>query len=178
LGFIETAMVQERTLPALIAIAQLGVDLAVDDFGTGYSSLSYLKRFPPLKIDQSFVHDLETDRATLRWSGRSSPWPGACDCALSPKAWNPAHNARCCRDTAVKNFRDVSSARRWRPRSSRRSAVEPLFATAQSLGFRRARDNEHKGEHLPTISRKVDEVPASNLVSSCMLIYIKNIYLL
>jgi diguanylate cyclase (GGDEF)-like protein/PAS domain S-box-containing protein len=53
-----------RAVSVLRRLKALGVRIAMDDFGTGYSSLSYLQSFPfdKIKIDQSFISDLEHNR--------------------------------------------------------------------------------------------------------------------
>ncbi|MCW6507040.1 sensor domain-containing protein [Lichenifustis flavocetrariae] len=48
---------------ALRRLHTQGVSIALDDFGTGYASLTHLRQYPFdwLKIDRSFVRDLEVD---------------------------------------------------------------------------------------------------------------------
>jgi EAL domain-containing protein (putative c-di-GMP-specific phosphodiesterase class I) len=62
----ETVLLGRNSNNVSSALAQFrehGVQIALDDFGTGYASLTHLKQFPVdhIKIDRSFVRDLEQD---------------------------------------------------------------------------------------------------------------------
>ena len=69
-SLLELELTERELVEDLDAAAQvlkdlrmLGVGVAIDDFGVGYSFLSYVKNFPVdrLKIDQSFIRNLQTD---------------------------------------------------------------------------------------------------------------------
>lgn len=56
----------DATIPVLHQLRGLGLRIALDDFGTGFSSLAHLRQLPidVVKIDRSFVADLERDPVT------------------------------------------------------------------------------------------------------------------
>ena len=69
LEFTESIFVNDPTAVKreLAIIREQGVVIALDDFGTGYSSLNMLRQLPidVLKIDRSFIKDIENSRDAL-----------------------------------------------------------------------------------------------------------------
>jgi diguanylate cyclase (GGDEF)-like protein/PAS domain S-box-containing protein len=57
----------DKAATVLRMLKEEGFRIALDDFGTGYSNLSYLRQFPitAIKIDRSFVQEIEQDRRCL-----------------------------------------------------------------------------------------------------------------
>lgn len=67
--FTESALMVNpmATLQRLQVLRDMGISLSIDDFGTGYNNLYFFKMLPAtaLKIDQSFIHDLQLDPRNL-----------------------------------------------------------------------------------------------------------------
>ena len=65
----ESLLIDDRVsaISILGRIRALGVKLALDDFGTGYSSMDVLRHvsFDKIKLDRSFVQDIETNPQSL-----------------------------------------------------------------------------------------------------------------
>jgi len=60
--------VSEDNINKLLMLKKAGFTLSLDDYGTGYASISYLKNFPfsEIKIDRSYIRDIENDESDAR----------------------------------------------------------------------------------------------------------------
>ena len=70
LEFTESTEFEDRhkIISYMQKFREIGVKFALDDYGTGYSSLQYLNyyQFDFVKIDKSFIDDIETNKQSLK----------------------------------------------------------------------------------------------------------------
>lgn len=64
-------MEMQTNVQILKELRESNVRLAIDDFGTGYSCLSYMRQLPvsEIKIDRSFIKDIEFDKTSVDFVG-------------------------------------------------------------------------------------------------------------
>ena len=121
-------------------LKSLGVRISMDDFGTGYSSLGSLRSFPfdKIKIDRSFVSDLEPGRGGNRACGaRARPQLGVATCAEGVETQEQLAFLRggdvpkCKATTTASPGRWVKLPRCSRPRASSPQTRGSLAASAR-----------------------------------------------
>ena len=70
LEITETAAIEnlDAARALVVDLTEMGCSVSLDDFGTGYGSFTYVRHLPAvdLKIDSSFVMDLESEEASRR----------------------------------------------------------------------------------------------------------------
>ncbi len=145
----------------------LGVRFSIDDFGTGYSSLAQLRRLPvdEIKIDRSFVKELETERAddvivrsTINL-GHELNLKVVAEGVELPYSWNALERLGCdlvqgyfvARPMPAAEFTAWAVARaapRSRPAAMRNREASPMSACAID-----ARPNDGEGSAEPAAGR-------------------------
>lgn len=156
---------------ALKTLSSEGIKIALDDFGTGYASLSHLKQFPvdTIKIDRSFVSDLEEDpddaaiiRAVLNLGhslgiqivaeGVETPvqaaylWAQGCDLGQGHLFGKPLPSGRV--PLLLKNWNPAKRWRSFRPIRSHQSKIGNLSDPSmppQLPTFQRRFERDRKG---------------------------------
>lgn len=61
---------EQEAIRKIQQLKAYGIEISLDDFGKGYSSLNYLKklRADTVKIDRSFINDLELDQESIKFT--------------------------------------------------------------------------------------------------------------